>query len=128
MITGSRYFPDTPNLVIFERMLEHCDVGMTMLSGACKSGADHIAERIWCDIFDLPIERFPADFATYGKRGAYLRTREMVKKQPLFCLAFPMRGKENKGTNLTIREAKKENIKVYTYWDDDDGRTTTQNG
>lgn len=119
MITGSRYFPEDKNLVIFDRMLEHCAPDMIMLSGACPTGADHIAERVWGEVFELPIERFPAQFEIFGKRGAYLRTRTMVEKQPLFCLAFPMRGKENKGTNLAIREAEKENIKVYTYWDDD---------
>lgn len=110
MVTGSRYWTDIDT--VLNALLVNCEAGDTMLNGACPTGADEVSDRIWTKIFDFPIKKFPADWARFGKRASFIRNSDMVKHRPAFCLAFPLKGYENRGTKMTMELAKKSGIPV----------------
>lgn len=87
IITGSRKWTDRE--AIAEVLRELRDTGATLVSGACPTGADRIAEEIW-DSWDLPIERHPADWYTYGKAAGPIRNQLMVNAGADLCIAFPL--------------------------------------
>jgi hypothetical protein len=111
MVAGSRHWDLDPGIVL-DTMLVHCDGGETMLDGACPTGLDPIAYKIWTEIFGFPSQRFPADWQQFGKRAAFLRDMQMIGKRPKFLLAFPLSGEENKGTKLAIKLARDADIRV----------------
>ena len=97
LITGSRDWDDEAR-IRFE--LEFAYKGLrptdwprgtifpvVLVSGACPTGADRIAETIW-EAQGLPVERHPADWDQFGKRAGFLRNQKMVDLGAVMCLAF----------------------------------------
>jgi hypothetical protein len=65
-----------------------------LVHGACRTGADAIADRIW-SAQGLPIERHPAPWNALdgqsqrlGRRAGPIRNRRMVRIGATICLAF----------------------------------------
>lgn len=88
---------------------------MTLVHGACPTGADALAEDwYWHKIDDgvqgLYIERHPADWKTYGSYAGPKRNQEMVDSGIDIVLAFPLG--ESKGTRGTMRKALEAGIPV----------------
>lgn len=85
LITGSRNWGDW-NTIAEE--LSNLPAGSnTLISGACPTGADRMAEQV-AEILGWQIERHPADWKTHGKRAGFLRNAEMVASGADLCLAF----------------------------------------
>lgn len=120
LITGSRDWVDTKRIndALFSAAIDLITYNgaekVTLVSGACPTGADNIAERLaglHPEIFD--IERHPADWETHGKRAGYVRNAEMVKLGADVCLAFIR--KQSKGATMTANLAEKAGIDVFRY-------------
>ena len=79
-----------------------------VISGTAN-GADKLGEE-WASIGNIPIERYPADWATYGKRAGYVRNAEMAEVAD--CLVACWDG-ESKGTGHMIEIAKKKGMPVH---------------
>ena len=90
LITGSRDWEEdfTIEKELLAAWLRHRDDGTVVLvSGACPTGADAMAEAIWIKQ-GLPVERHPANWNAYGKAAGFIRNADMVRLGADVCLAF----------------------------------------
>ncbi len=84
LITGSRDWGDR---ACIESALEPYSIkNAVLVSGACPSGADAIAEDVWMN-WGLPVERHPADWSL-GKQAGPKRNQQMVDLGADVCIAF----------------------------------------
>ena len=76
LIAGGRDFSDKDFLYKYmDKFKEDC---ICVISG-CASGADKMGEK-WAKDMGIPIERFPAQWARYGRKAGPLRNIEMLEK------------------------------------------------
>jgi YspA, cpYpsA-related SLOG family len=88
LVTGSRAWSDS---TVIEAALErlHAEHGdrLVIVHGACRYGADVLAER-WARRRGVAVERWPADWARLGRRAGMVRNAAMVASRPDRCVAF----------------------------------------
>lgn len=127
IVTGSRAF-DRADVVaeclriLGQQAAEIGDCRLTVVHGACPSGADAHAER-WVRRGEHPAglhvtaERHPATWKTGGKGAGFRRNREMAALGADLCLAFSR--DSSPGTAHMIRCAEEAEIptKVIRYAD-----------
>lgn len=85
LITGSRTWTDAG--VIAGVLAGHYRDGAVLVSGACRRGADALAEEYW-GLLGGEVERHPADWEHFGKRAGFRRNAEMVNAGADVCVAF----------------------------------------
>jgi hypothetical protein len=106
IIAGSRSFNDRH--LLYSKMdalvARQGDV-VTVISGTAK-GADRLGEE-WARDRGYPVERYPADWDTYGKKAGYLRNEEMAEVADA-CVVF-WDGK-SRGSKMMIDIAKKHGL------------------
>jgi hypothetical protein len=109
LVTGSRDWPWPDSLAVnlMSAAAGTDDDEITLVSGACPTGADaqaeHVAERMgWT------IERHPADWTTHGKRAGYLRNAAMVAAGADLCVAFIK--DDSRGAAMTLQLAQRAGI------------------
>lgn len=116
LITGSREWTDTDAIITALSNAWH-QFGKpddaVLVSGACPTGADAIAEAVWGGMWSYPVERHPADWETHGKAAGPLRNQQMVDLGADVCLAFPLPG--SRGTKHCMAAAEKAGIPIRVY-------------
>lgn len=115
LITGSRDWDDA-NIIrkaLIKLVTHTASEPITLISGACPTGADRMCEVIFQDIWGGTIERHPADWEKYGKRAGFVRNAEMVNLGADFCLAFIKNN--SKGATMTKELAEKAGIRVKVF-------------
>lgn len=125
LVTGSR---DWENEAAVARGLETAVVALcwhqsdlysvghrfVLVSGACPTGADAMAERLAADRGPgWSIERHPADWNRYGKAAGPRRNAEMVSSGVEAVIAFQRN--YSRGTDGTIELARAAGIPVFIW-------------
>lgn len=98
LVTGSRDWRDanTVGLALYEAIEATTDLDVTVVHGACPSGADRLAaefcesEAHWLEAANtrLAEEQHPADWRKHGRAAGFRRNAEMVDAGADVCLAF----------------------------------------
>ena len=105
LVCGSRGWTDYDAIL---RRLSQIQEGPTIVHGAA-GGADTMADRA-ARTLKLPIERYPADWATYGKRAGFIRNEQMLDTGVGLVIAFW--DGQSRGTQHAIESAKRRGIPV----------------
>jgi hypothetical protein len=111
LVTGSRNWTDAR--VIYDALQElwRQNPSAVLVSGACPTGADNIAEQAWMS-FGGKVERHPAIWSV-GKKAGPIRNQYMVDLGADVCLAFPL--PDSRGTRHCMAAADRAGIPVKVY-------------
>lgn len=74
-----------------------------LIHGACQ-GVDEYA-HMWAEMAGIPVKQYPAKWCLHGPAAGPIRNQDMAKACDVL-VAFPMKGKPNKGTMDMIRRAR----------------------
>lgn len=115
LVTGSRDWTNinTIDLALKKAILylgPHKDI--ILVSGACPTGADRIAERLWQGM-GRTLELHPAEWDKHKKAAGFIRNAEMVKLGADICLAFIKN--KSRGAGMTADLAGKAGISVWKW-------------
>ena len=108
LVTGSRAWSDEATI---RRYLQafHTWVPARLVSGACPTGADAIAESIAAEL-GWEIELHPAQWAEHGRAAGFVRNAEMVDLGADLCLAFIV--DHSKGATMTADRAERVGVRT----------------
>jgi YspA, cpYpsA-related SLOG family len=112
LVTGSREYRG--NEVLRELSLlamEHGPENLTVVHGACRSGADALA-RLAARALGIREEPHPADWKQHNRAAGPVRNAQMVSLGAGLCLAFYQPGAGNRGTEGCARLAEDAGIPV----------------
>ena len=106
LVCGSRGWTDYD--AVLRRLTQIEERRPTIVHGAAV-GADTMADRAAMTL-NLTVERYPADWATYGKRAGFIRNEQMLDTGVGLVIAFW--DGQSRGTQHTIERAKRRGIPV----------------
>lgn len=106
LVTGGRDYTDARRVAeVMDALSTRAD--LTLIHGAAR-GADSLADQ-WATIRGIPVQRFPADWARFGRSAGIRRNEAMLRGgQPDLVVAFP----GGRGTAHMVRIAREAGIKV----------------
>lgn len=116
IIAGSR---DVPELVRSCKQavltFEHRYGRITSVVSGCARGADTVGE-LFAEMRKIPIDKYPADWAQYGKAAGHIRNSQMANESGAQGLIAIWDGK-SPGTKHMISVAQQKNMKkvVWNY-------------
>lgn len=108
IIAGSREITDYN--VLIEAYAE-CPFHITSVVSGCARGVDKLGEFFSQDN-SLPLEKYPADWSTYGKRAGYIRNTEMADNAEALLAIWDG---ESRGTKHMIDIAREKGLEVFVY-------------
>lgn len=120
LVTGSRDWPEAAAQAVRDALHEvwvEYDgyLDLLLVSGACDTGVDRIAENYWTSL-GLPVERHPvadAQWRRLGRAGGPIRNQAMVNAGADLCVAFVK--DDSTGASGTVRKARAAGIPVRLF-------------
>ncbi len=107
IVAGTRTFSD---YALLEKILDKIEWEITEIVSGCASGADTLAIQ-YAEHRVIPVKKFPADWATHGKRAGPIRNEQMAQyADALICFWDGA----SKGTKHMIDVAAKHKLKTFT--------------
>ena len=108
IIAGSREIEDFMHIAnaVLASNFEITEV----VSGTAR-GVDKLGEG-WASLNDVPIKRFPADWARYGRGAGFARNKEMAIYADALIAVWD--GK-SRGTKHMINEATIRGLRIFIY-------------
>lgn len=107
LVTGSRDWRDVQ--AVRDALVRVADTwqreSIVLVSGACPTGADAIAERLARREFGWAVERHPAEWNVHGKGAGFKRNAHMVQLGADLCLAFIRNGSRGASHTAALAEA-----------------------
>lgn len=87
LVTGSRTWRNHQPIHAALDEIHADNPGMVLVHGACRDGADAIADR-WATLRGVQVERHPAQWHRFGRSAGPRRNEHMVGLGADVCLAF----------------------------------------
>jgi hypothetical protein len=116
IVTGSRALRSpAPVFTALTALWREAGQPIRVVHGACPTGADAFAEQ-WAvehALFGIEVERWPADWRSYGRSAGPRRNLAMVKAGAWRTLAFPLGASH--GTRGCIRAARAAGLHVVVH-------------
>lgn len=106
IIAGSRTVTNPRTL---QHALVVCGWVPTLVLSGCARGADYLGEA-WALEHSVPIERYPADWNTHGKRAGFMRNTEMAEKADALIALWD---NVSPGTKHMIATATRHGLRVH---------------
>lgn len=116
LVTGSRDWDDEDAVLneIYEAsVFTPPGERLTVVHGACPTGADALVDKAAERLSNVDVERYPAEWDKYGKRAGFIRNLYMVNLGADLCLAFIKNN--SKGASMTARLAEEAGIPVRRF-------------
>ena len=113
LVTGSRdWIDEAPILRGLLDQIRPDGTTLTLVHGACRTGADRIAHRL-ATAMGWAVEAWPADWQRHGKGAGPRRNAAMVKAGADICLAYIKGG--SPGATHCARLAEKAGIPTWRW-------------
>ena len=106
IIAGSRYIADYS---LIASAIEESGIRPTLVISGTAAGVDTLGER-WAEENGIPVERFPADWAKYGKSAGYQRNLLMAEKAEALIAVWDG---QSRGTKHMIDIARRAGLQVH---------------
>jgi hypothetical protein len=108
LVCGGRDYADRDAVFVALDALHRKHGNITILHGACPTGADAFALE-WAVLNERPFIGVPAQWSTHGASAGPIRNGRMLCYLPHGCVAFP----GSAGTADMIRQAEAAGVRVW---------------
>lgn len=108
LVCGGRDYANRDSVFVALDALHRKHSNLTILHGACPTGADAFAHE-WAILNECPVIAVPAQWSTRGPSAGPIRNGMMLHYLPHGCVAFP----GGAGTADMVRQAERAGIKVW---------------
>jgi len=108
IIAGSR---GITSLSLVEKAIEESGITITEVVSGTARGVDSLGEE-WAEQRNIPVKRFPAQWATLGRSAGYKRNVEMAEYGEVLIALWDS---SSLGTKHMIDIAKAKGLKVYVF-------------
>lgn len=99
------------NMAELDAALAACGWVPTVVLCGGASGADNLG-RLWAEANNIPVEYFPADWATYSRAAGMYRNAQMAESAEALIALWDS---ESKGTSNMITNARRCKLKIYVH-------------
>jgi hypothetical protein len=112
IIAGSRGITD---IRVVEEAMRLCGFVVTEVVSGTASGVDRLGEQ-WAQKRNIPIKRFPADWAKHKRAAGFIRNKIMVEyvKETKGAVVAIWDG-QSRGTSHTIDLAKEAGLQLFIH-------------
>ena len=114
IIAGSRSIEDVR---LVEAAIRQSGFHITQVISGTARGVDRLGE-VWARARGIPVARFPADWAQYGRRAGILRNLQMLDyaaRAPEGGAIVAVWDGVSRGTRHTIEAARTQHLQVHVH-------------